>query len=102
MGFDLAFDLATINAVWDKGQTVASNKPYEFRKDECGAWLYRPAYGNTESQYGWEIDHITPVDHGGSAHLSNLRPLQWENNSSRGSDRLDCVITANGTNNGSA
>jgi 5-methylcytosine-specific restriction endonuclease McrA len=41
--------------------------------------MQRYAYG-TETEYGWEIDHIRPVSDGGADDLENLQPLQWENN----------------------
>jgi hypothetical protein len=59
-------------------------------------------YGDRNSQYGWEIDHITSQDHGGSDAPSNLRPLQWENNASKGAGRLVCKVKAHGKNNGPA
>lgn len=88
-----------IEAVWQKGSTVSGNSPSEWRKDECGAWILRTAYGNRTSKYGWEIDHITSIDHGGSDALSNLRPLQWGNNAAKSSGRLKCAVTASGTDN---
>lgn len=85
-----------VNAVWNKGAVVQGNDSAIWRKDECGAWINRSKHGDRNSQYGWEVDHISS---GGSDALSNLRPLQWQNNLDKSNGRLKCNITANGTNN---
>lgn len=95
----MAFDERIQRAVWNKGRIIDQNDPNEWRKDECGAWIYFAQYGNRNSQYGWEIDHITSKENGGTDVLSNLRPLQWQNNASKSSGRLKCAITSNGTSN---
>ena len=81
-------------AVWEKAQIVRDYDPAYWRKDQCEAWIGWDFYGKRSSQYGWEIDHIIPVSKGGTDELSNLRPLQWENNASRQDDRLCCKITS--------
>lgn len=77
--------------VWSKGQIVNEHSSKIWRKDFCGAWIKYSEYGNRSSQFGWEIDHISP---GGPTILSNLRPLHWENNLSKSNGKLVCVITA--------
>ena len=87
------FDEDTIEAVWQKGMP----EPYAgFRKDVCGASMYRPNYGKQE-MWGWEIDHIKPVSMGGTDELSNLRPLQWENNRAKGESYSDSAWTGKAT-----
>ena len=43
---------------------------------------------------GWEIDHITPFDKGGTDEHSNLHALQWKNNATKHEGRLTCPVTA--------
>jgi hypothetical protein len=93
----MAFSNQDIQSVWGKGSIVINNDANIWRKDQCGAWIKKSFYGDRNSQYGWEIDHIdTNTDNND---LSNLRPLQWKNNASRQDGRLTCPVIANGVNN---
>jgi len=84
----MTFNDYTIKQVWLKAIVVAGYDSNLWRKDQYGAWIGRGYYGDRNSQYGWEIDHIRPKSHGGGDELSNLRPLQWENNVARQSGSL--------------
>jgi hypothetical protein len=95
----MAFSEEIIQKVWNKGTIVSNDYKDELRKDQCSAWINRNQYGNRNSIYGWEIDHITPISNGGGDELSNLRPMQWQNNVHTSDGRLKCSIASDGDKN---
>ncbi len=91
----MAFTQEQVNQVWAKAAYVGPDKEIQgLRKDICGAWIKRTDYGNRESEFGWEIDHIRPVNLGGSDHISNLQPLHWQNNAAKGDGPLVWAVTS--------
>lgn len=90
-----------IDALWEKAKEVEGYEPNMYRKDACGAWIMKDKYGDTNNAYGWEIDYIYPKSLGGNDNSNNLRPLQWENNKSKGNDypNYKAAVTADGVRN---
>ncbi|MDE2590223.1 MAG: HNH endonuclease, partial [Patescibacteria group bacterium] len=86
----------TIWTVWSKGEIFAGNDPVFWRKDACGAWIFRSHYKRIDSEYGWVIDHIKPLSEGGTNNISNLRPAHWENTSRKSDGSMECSVTSNG------
>lgn len=80
------FDEKTIENVWRAASVVDGFNADVVRKDACGAWIMKSQYGNRDSVFGWEIDHVYPLAMGGDDEIINLRAMQWENNLSKGDD----------------
>ena len=89
--------------VWNKAKIVANNDPKIWRQDFAGAWIKYDDYGKctNDTGYSWEIDHIKPQSKGGSDNLSNLQPMQWCNNRTKGDDypNFKTSISSDGTKN---
>ena len=105
----MAFSKQQIQDVWNRASAVEGYDPTRFRKDACGAWIMWDKYGDTDSLYGWEVDHIVPQalleKKGFSKEMidrqENLRALQHENNASKSDDypRYTAAVTSEGTEN---
>ena len=80
------FNEEQIKQVWEKGGVVGGFDPFLVWVDPCGAWILRNGYGIASNRFGWVIDHIYPSSRGGDNNLLNLRPMQWENNASKGDE----------------
>lgn len=95
--------------VWKKGAIVPNFDKNRWRKDACGAWIDYNEYGNTDSKYGWQVDHIFPdsvledndVSEDDRDNMINLRPLQWKNNDVKDKDypTYDRAVTSLGNTN---
>lgn len=80
--------------IWNKGIIDDKYPSERVRKDACGAFILYEDFGNRNSIFGWEIDHIYPAsvlhEKGVSEdlidNLLNLRPINWKNNASKGAN----------------
>ncbi len=71
-----------VEKVWLKAKPEGEEA--EEKPDVCATLMRREDYGNRESEFGWEVDHISPVSKGGTDDLVNLQPLHWRNNLDKG------------------
>lgn len=93
--------------LWEKARAIEGYDSTKYRQDACGAWIVYDEYKNRDSDYGWEIDHIFPLSKLNGINvpedlidnISNLRPLNWKNNVSKGCDypsyRAVCIADGN-------
>ena len=105
----MAWTEEQIQYVWNRATIVEGFVKSRFRKDACGAWIMRDKYGDNDSLYGWEIDHIVPqilLEEKGYSqadidNYDNLRALQHENNASKGDDypSYTAMVTSEGAEN---
>ena len=77
-----AFTDAERVQVWLKGVAASNLNIAYWRFDMDGNLMSWTDYDNIESPYGWEIDHIVPLEAGGTNALANLRPLHISRNRS--------------------
>ena len=89
--------------IWDKGEIVPGYDKNVWRKDQCGAFIKWNCYGDRSSQTncGWEIDHMQPVSLGGTDDLGNLLPMHWRNNRKKSDNypNFFSIVTSSGTQN---
>lgn len=85
--------------IWAKGEIFAGNDPVLWRRDVCGAWIFRSHYQRIDSEYGWVIDRINPLSDDDVDTISNLRPVQWENTVHRDDGTVECHVTSTGIHN---
>jgi 5-methylcytosine-specific restriction endonuclease McrA len=74
----------TIDKVWEKGKIIQGKDANVWREDACGHTIKYSDHGNTDSSYGWEIDHKKPLAKDGQNTWDNLQPLYWQTNRDKG------------------
>ena len=95
--------------IWRKGVPVEGYNPAIIRQDACGAWILKESYGQEDSDYCWEVDHICPqsileskgIDKSQIERIENLRPLNRRNKISKACDypSYEAVFVAQGEQN---
>jgi hypothetical protein len=81
----------TRDRIWQMGRAMPDRDPTEWRKDECGAWMFYEHFGSEDSEFGWKIVNVVA----GSPDLAeNLRPFHRDNDFNRNTARAVCHVRA--------
>ena len=83
-----------IQQVWEKARASAEIDAEVWREDECGAWISRRSYGDSNADFGWKIVNVTP---GGSDTPENLRAFHHRNAYDMANQQAKCHVTADRT-----
>lgn len=75
-----------IGRIWNRASILEGVDSTMFRLDSCGAIIARTKYQDYDSGFGWDIEHVFPIEKGGDNNEANLRAMQWQNLKSKGSD----------------
>lgn len=87
----MSIDEKLVQPVWEKGRGIADRDSSQWRQDQCGAWLHREQYNNSNSEYGWKIVCVVP---GSENNIEDLQPFHWNNNFDIANGRPHCQVTA--------
>lgn len=79
----MTYNETTRIAVWVKATPHAQLPATEWRIDSSGNLIRWRDYGNRNSQWGWEIDHVFPNSMLGLSAFSNLQALHWKANAQK-------------------
>lgn len=69
---------------WVQAAEIPGYDRFMWRRDTDGYAIRWSDYGDRSSEFGWEIDHITPLGIGGLDHVHNIRARHWRGNASAG------------------
>jgi hypothetical protein len=67
---------SVVDDVWNQATATADRDPRQWRRDQCGAWLYRDDYGSSQSEFGW---WIADLSESGSREMPDLRAFHHRN-----------------------
>jgi hypothetical protein len=84
----------TIQKVWQKGRASGDQPADTWRQDECGAWIRRSQYGDSDGEFGWKIERVAA---GGADDAASLRPFHVGNSYDIAVGRPHCRVTADRT-----
>lgn len=88
------FSEKDLDRIFSKGRIINGLDPKSWRLDASDAIICRSSYGRDDEFFGWEVDHVVPKSMLEAAKVpealidyeQNLRPLNWNNNNSKGND----------------
>lgn len=63
--------------VWEKAAPVKGLDPNLWRMDYYGRYIFKYHYCIRQSEWGWEVDDVTPRFAKGAEVLHDYRPLNW-------------------------
>lgn len=90
----MAYSEQLIQQVWEKGRAFGEISADMWREDECGAWISRPDYGKSDSEFGWKI---VKVEASAPDTPENLRPFHYRNEYDLASHQAKRHVTADRT-----